>query len=104
MSKGYISLLGTSDPLDPADYPKMTDCGSENVSTIGDGKLLYTLGRDKTSEKDAKALNWDIQDNSEMMNGICHFKMTYDTLNDLVDVNPMERVPKVYFEDKLFEA
>ncbi|KAF9088857.1 hypothetical protein BGX23_007054 [Mortierella sp. AD031] len=85
MSKGYISLIGTTDLLDPAGYPGMTEPGSENIFMIGDGNTPYT-------------------DNNQMMDEIRHFKTTYGTLGDLFDTTPMERISKVYFEDKLFET
>ncbi|KAG0315046.1 hypothetical protein BGZ97_008705 [Linnemannia gamsii] len=122
MSKGYISLIGTTDALDPSKYPRMEDAGCESQYFIGDGDTPYTwvtftvpgnricwniviqLGLDKTSEKDAKALDWESQDNKTMMDETRHFKTIYGTLGDLFDATPMERISKVYFEDKLFET
>jgi hypothetical protein len=65
---------------------------------------VIQLGLDKTSEKDAKALDWESQDNKTMMDETRHFKTIYGTLGDLFDATPMERISKVYFEDKLFET
>lgn len=43
MEKGYISLVGTTDPLDPAKYPRMGDRDSDSVYIIGGGKTPYTV-------------------------------------------------------------
>lgn len=43
MEKGYISLVGTTDPLDPAKYPRLGDRDSESAYMIGDGKTPYTV-------------------------------------------------------------
>ncbi|KAF9090069.1 hypothetical protein BGX29_011690 [Mortierella sp. GBA35] len=105
MSKGYISLIGTTDLLDPAGYPGMTEPGSENIFMIGDGNTPYTLSkRPIWRTRMFGPLLTQNCDNKQMMDEIRHFKTTYGTLGDLFDTTPMERISKVYFEDKLFET
>jgi hypothetical protein len=43
MNKGYISLLGTTDPLDPTKYPILTARHSEISFIIGDKNTPYTV-------------------------------------------------------------
>lgn len=43
MRKGYISLVGTTTALDPAQYPGMLEEDSESNLIIGDKKTPYTV-------------------------------------------------------------
>ncbi|KAK3834914.1 MAG: hypothetical protein JOS17DRAFT_773038 [Linnemannia elongata] len=122
MEKGYISLVGTTDPLDPAKYPRLGDRDSESAYMIGDGKTPYTwvtftvpgnkicwcviiqLGLDELADDQFRSSDWMPQQNQKMMDSIRHFKTPYGIMGDLFDATPTERVSKVYFEDKLFDT
>ncbi|KAG0376825.1 hypothetical protein BGX24_007168 [Mortierella sp. AD032] len=123
MNKGYISLLGTTDPLDPARYPTMNRPDSDTSFIIGDKSTPYTwvvftvpgnkicwnvviqLGLDPVADELAGTSDWVVQDNNQkLMDSIRHFKTPYGVLGDLLDATPTERVSKVYFEDKLFQT
>lgn len=65
---------------------------------------MVQRGLDKTSDKGAKALDWESQDNKTMMDETRHFKTTYGTLGNHFDVTLIERISKVHFKDKLFET
>ncbi|KAG9061268.1 hypothetical protein KI688_007606 [Linnemannia hyalina] len=80
-SKGYISLVGTTSALDPVKYPGVLVKESEVFYMIGDKDAPYT-----------------------MLDEIRHFKTPYGTMGDLFDATDIEKVSKVYFEDKLFET
>lgn len=43
MSKGYISLLGTTEALDPAKYPGVLREDSESYYVVGDKDTPYTV-------------------------------------------------------------
>ncbi|KAG9061259.1 hypothetical protein KI688_007597 [Linnemannia hyalina] len=86
MSKGYISVVGTTDELDPAKYP----CLTEPKCEIADDQF--------------KSSDWKPQQNQEMLDLLRDFKTPYGTMGDLFDVTPIERVSKVYYEDMLFET
>ena len=43
MNKGYISLVGTTDALDPVRYPGLLEEDSESHYIIGDKKTPYTV-------------------------------------------------------------
>ncbi|KAG9061271.1 hypothetical protein KI688_007609 [Linnemannia hyalina] len=122
MSKGYISLLGTTSSLDPLKYPGVLEKDSEAFYMIGDKDTPYTwvtftvpgnricwnvviqLGLSSTADEHASSSDWTNQDNKKMLDEIRHFKTPYGTMGDLFDVTDIEKVSKVYFEDKLFET
>ncbi|KAG0281207.1 hypothetical protein BGZ95_006033 [Linnemannia exigua] len=123
MGKGYVSLLGTTDPLDPARYPAMNKPDSDTSFIIGDKSTPYTwviftvpgnmicwnvviqLGLDPVADELAGTSDWVVQDNNQkLMDSIRHFKTPYGVLGDLLDATPIEHVSKVYFEDKLFQT
>ncbi|KAF9536751.1 hypothetical protein EC957_009804, partial [Mortierella hygrophila] len=122
MSKGYISLVGTTNALDPAKYPGVLKKDSEAFYMVGDKDTPYTwvtftipgnricwnviiqLGLSSTADEHAASSDWNNQDNKKMMDEIRHFKTPYGTIGDLFDATDIEKVSKVYFEDKLFET
>ncbi|OAQ29370.1 FAD/NAD(P)-binding domain-containing protein [Linnemannia elongata AG-77] len=122
MNKGYISLVGTTDELDPAKYPGALEEDSESFYIIGDKKTPYTwvtffvpgnkicwsviiqIGIAEIADEQFKSSDWVPQQNQKMLDSIRHFKTPYGTMGDLFDVTPIERVSKVYFEDMLFET
>ncbi|KAG0311381.1 hypothetical protein BGZ97_011902 [Linnemannia gamsii] len=122
MNKGYISLVGTTDALDPKKYPSLTLPEAENSFIIGDKNTPYTwvtftvpgnkicwciivqLGLTEIADEQFRSSDWVPQQNQKMMDLIRHFKTTYGTMGDLFDATPVERISKVYFEDMLFET
>ncbi|KAG9061265.1 hypothetical protein KI688_007603 [Linnemannia hyalina] len=104
MSKGYISLVGTTSSLDPVKYPGVLDEESEGYCMVGNKDTPYTLGLSSTADEHASSSDWTNQDNKKMMDEIRHFKTPYGTMGDLFDSTDIEKVSKVYFEDKLFET
>lgn len=122
MSRGYISLVGTTNELDPEKYPCVLkeDCDINFI--IGDKKTPYTwttftvpgnkicwnviiqIGIAELADDQFRTSDWVPQQNQAMMDSIRHFKTTYGTLGDLFDQTQIEKVSKVYFEDMLFET
>lgn len=43
MTRGYISLVGTTDALDPVKYPGVLEEECENVFVVGDKDTPYTV-------------------------------------------------------------
>ncbi|KAF9279309.1 hypothetical protein BGZ88_012815 [Linnemannia elongata] len=122
MSKGYISLVGTTNELDPVKYPGVLDEDSEAFYMVGDKDTPYTwvtftipgnricwnviiqLGITEIADDQFKSSDWVPQQNQKMMDEIRHSKTPYGNLGDLFDATDIERVSKVYFEDMLFET
>lgn len=46
MKKGYISLLGTTDALDPVKYPDLVKEDCQSYGIVGDGSNPYTVSTD----------------------------------------------------------
>ncbi|KAG9061276.1 hypothetical protein KI688_007614 [Linnemannia hyalina] len=88
-NKGYISLVGTTNALDPVKYPGVLEKESESYFMFGDKDTPYTVS---------------YADNKKMLDEIRHFKTPYGNMGDLFDVTDIEKVSKIYFEDKLFET
>ncbi|KAG0071710.1 hypothetical protein BGZ90_012161 [Linnemannia elongata] len=122
MSKGYISLVGTTNELDPVKYPGVLEKESEAFYMVGDKNTPYTwvtftipgnricwnviiqLGLSSTADEQATSSDWTSQNNKKMLDEIRHFKTPYGTMGDLFDATDIEKVSKIYFEDKLFET
>ncbi|KAK5827765.1 hypothetical protein F5H01DRAFT_101972 [Linnemannia elongata] len=120
MSKGYISLLGTTESLDPAKFPEVLN--AKDYFVIGDKDTPYTwtmftipgnricwnvvvqLGITEIADEQFSCSDWVPQQNQKMMDSIRHFVTPHGALGDLFDATPIECVSKVYFEDMLFET
>jgi hypothetical protein len=66
--------------------------------------VVIQLGIEEIADDQFKASDWVPQQNKKLLDLIRHFKTPYGTLGDMFDATPIERVSKVYFEDKLFET
>ncbi|KAF9900791.1 hypothetical protein EC991_006894 [Linnemannia zychae] len=122
MSKGYISLVGTTDGLDPAKFAGVDRDDSDCYYVIGDKKVPYSwvtftvpgnricwniviqVGMVELADEQFKSSDWVPQQNQKLLDSIRHFKTPYGILGDLFDATPIEKVSKVYFEDMLFET
>ncbi|KAG0293461.1 hypothetical protein BGZ96_002803 [Linnemannia gamsii] len=122
MSRGYISLLGTTGPLDPVKYPGVLKEDCETSFILGDKNSPYTwttftvpgnkicwnvviqLGITEIADDQFRSSEWVPEQNLEFMDSIRHFKTIYGTLGELFDVTPIDGISKVYFEDMLFET
>ncbi|KAF8937996.1 hypothetical protein BGZ47_008763 [Haplosporangium gracile] len=109
MNKGYISLVGT---IDPVQYPYLLAEDSVSYAIIGDKNTPYTwvtftvpvnkvcwniviqLGISSTADEHAGSSDWTVQANKEMLDEIRHFKATYGTLGDLFDVTRSRKSPR----------
>ncbi|KAF9918509.1 hypothetical protein FBU30_000164 [Linnemannia zychae] len=122
MTRGYVSVVGTTDELDPVKYPGVNLEDSESYYIIGDKKTPYSwvtfivpgnkicwsviiqVGITEIADDQFRSSDWVPQQNQKFLDSIRHFKTPYGTMGDLFDVTPIERVSKVYFEDMLFET
>ncbi|KAG0281194.1 hypothetical protein BGZ95_006020 [Linnemannia exigua] len=122
MNKGYISLVGTTDALDPVKYPGVARKDSESFYIIGDKKTPYSwvtfavpgnricwnvvvqVGILDIADEQFKSSDWIPQQNQKLLDSIRHFKTPYGDLGVLFDATPIDKVSKVYFEDMLFET
>ncbi|KAG0281204.1 hypothetical protein BGZ95_006030 [Linnemannia exigua] len=112
MNRGYISLVGTTDSLDPGRYPGLLKEDSESFYVIGDKmpgnkicwNVVIQVGMTEIADEQFRSSDWVPQQNQKILDSTRHFKTPYGTLGDLFDATPIENVSKVYFEDMLFET
>ncbi|KAF9154673.1 hypothetical protein BG015_000275 [Linnemannia schmuckeri] len=122
MHKGYISLVGTTNALDPVKYPSLTedDCetsfiiGGKNTPyswstfTIPDNKICWSvtiqLELSALEEDQFSSSDWLPQECRILMDKLRDFKTPYGTLGVLFDSTSNDRISKVYLEDMFYET
>ncbi|KAG0307293.1 hypothetical protein BGZ98_000633 [Dissophora globulifera] len=121
LSQGYITMVGTTDPLDLKKYPDLKDDYTHFAQMIGkkgtpytwstftvpDRKICWSVQlqlNHKTSNQMFKNSEWAPESNEKMIKDIYNFKTPYGVLGDLIDATPKERISRVALEDKLFET
>ncbi|KAG0376821.1 hypothetical protein BGX24_007164 [Mortierella sp. AD032] len=104
MTRGYISLVGTTDSLDPDRYPGVLKEDSELPNNKICWNVVIQAGMTEIVDEQFRSSDWVPQQNQKILDSIRHFKTPYGTLGDLFDATPIDNVSKVYFEDMLFET
>ncbi|KAF9280585.1 hypothetical protein BGZ68_007130 [Mortierella alpina] len=123
MSKGYICMVGTTDPLEPAYYPGLDDAFSHTYQVLGNmsqyswsafsvpgnricWSVVSQLGS-LTQSDDHRFRNseWGPGSNDEMIKDVMDFLVPFGcTMSDLIDATPRDKISRVFLEDKLFET
>ncbi|KAF9283052.1 hypothetical protein BGZ68_005602 [Mortierella alpina] len=123
LSLNYLCMLGTSDPMDPVQYPKLKDHSSHLTQIMGDGtsyswtvitvpgnRMCWSVVQQlpdtavakdfmfRNSEWGPEAIEETISDIQDLPNGMG------GTMADLINATPRERISKVMLEEKLFET
>ncbi|KAG0217446.1 hypothetical protein BGX31_000247 [Mortierella sp. GBA43] len=129
---GYICMVGTTNPLDPEQYPVLKDDRCHFTTVIGSGRahtwLTCSLPGNRISfivaeqldEKTAKEVafrnsEWTPESNEKMINEVRNFPFKHArsdaeakgetrVLGDLIDQTQPELISKVFLEEKLFET
>ncbi|KAG0038794.1 hypothetical protein BGZ83_002995, partial [Gryganskiella cystojenkinii] len=122
MHKGYTCLVGTTDSLDPKQFPYVTREHTESYQMIGQGTpytwMIFNVPDNKICwavtqqfETEAECENekfrnseWGADKNGQMVETVREFKTPFGTLGDLIDHTPKNMISRVYLEDKLFET
>ncbi|KAG0214658.1 hypothetical protein BGX28_001696 [Mortierella sp. GBA30] len=112
LAMGYITMVGTTDPLDPEKFPDLKDTYTHFAQMIGKGtpytKICWSvqvqLGTKGAVDKLFKNSEWTPESNEKMIEEISNFKTPYGILGDLIAATPQERISKVALEDKLFDT
>lgn len=123
LNKGYLCLVGTSNPLDSTKHPDIVreDCIFTQV--IGKGtsytwsefnmlehRVCWVVTKQLTSLEESEELKfrnseWGPEHNAAMINEVKDFKVPIaGTLGNLIDATPPELISRVFLEDKLFET
>ncbi|KAF9158289.1 hypothetical protein BGX21_011027 [Mortierella sp. AD011] len=118
---GYLTLVGTTDPMDAGNYPELKDNFNHFHFVIGNGKpytwYMFTVPKRKIcwgvqcqlTENVAKDMlfrntTWGSEGNEGMIKDVYNFPTPYGPLGLLIDATPRERISKVFLEEKLFET
>ncbi|KAG0208921.1 hypothetical protein BGX28_000240 [Mortierella sp. GBA30] len=122
LSKGFICMVGTTDPLDPSKYPGVNNPQSNAFQVIGKGtqytwsafsvpnnRICWNVVVQLTTmqHEDEKFRNseWGPESNESLIKEVESFKTPYNcTMGDLIAQTPRDGISKVFLEDKLFET
>ncbi|KAI1300984.1 hypothetical protein EDD11_005905 [Mortierella claussenii] len=105
LSRGYISLVGVTDPLDPERYPELKDPFNHSSLVVGgDGLSLGVASEEHT--QDSQNAEWTPELKNESTIKLFHDKLNPfgGTMGDLIDATPKENISRVYLEEKFFET
>ncbi|KAG0004672.1 hypothetical protein BGZ65_012920 [Modicella reniformis] len=121
-SRGYITVLGTTRPLNPEKFKNLTDSYSDFSQVYG-SKCPYTWSTLNVrgsrvcwsihSQVDASAsenqmfrrTSWDSQDSHDVLKACVNFKTVYGcTLGELFKETPVDGISMVFLEEKLFKT
>ncbi|KAF9405557.1 hypothetical protein BGZ94_003480 [Podila epigama] len=122
MSLPYLSLVGTTGPLDPEKYPVLKDHHCHFSTVVADNKphswITFTLPNnrigwrvgiqldDKVS-KDMMFRNseWGPEANKSLIEQVYNYPMKHGgVMGDLIDATDKDLISKVYLEEKLFQT
>ncbi|KAF9581481.1 hypothetical protein BGW38_001482 [Lunasporangiospora selenospora] len=123
MDKGYVCLVGTSDPLDAEKYPALKDDFAHFAQIMGTGspyswstisvpnqKICWNVvaelaATDRHEDSLLKNAEWGPEANEKMIKEVYNFKTPFGgIMGDLIDATPRERISKVFLEEKLFQT
>ncbi|KAK3847061.1 MAG: hypothetical protein J3R72DRAFT_379683 [Linnemannia gamsii] len=124
LNKGFICMVGTTDPVDPAKYPGVDDKGAHCNQIIGRNNnyswsafsvpgnricwnaVLQLPSVKETSEHKFKNSEWGPDTSEPMIKEVRDFLIPFGnkTLGDLIDETPRDNISRVFLEDKLFET
>ncbi|GJJ68651.1 hypothetical protein EMPS_00997 [Entomortierella parvispora] len=123
LSKGFLALVGTTDPLDPEQYPFLKNKTSNFSQVIGRGTsfswsefnmpenricwvIISQIGSAEEFEKiKFRNSEWGPESNSEFIDQVKDFKVPGGgTLGNLINATPEANISRVFLEEKLFET
>ncbi|KAG0204889.1 hypothetical protein BGX33_008243 [Mortierella sp. NVP41] len=123
LRKGFICMVGTTGPLDPAKYPGVDD-EIANINQIIGKKSLYSWSAfsvpgnricwnvilqlvtvEEATEHKFRNSEWGPETSDPMIKEVRDFLIPFGgTLGDLIDATPRDTISRVFLEDKLFET
>ncbi|KAG0034492.1 hypothetical protein BGZ81_004524 [Podila clonocystis] len=119
MSKGYVCLVGTTDPLDPKKYPCVLEPKSRAVLVLADDRpynwsvftvpgnricwnVIIQQSKQESDETLFRNSYWGPESCNKMIADARDLRTPYGTMGDLIDVTPKDVISQVYLEDKLY--
>ncbi|KAG0214005.1 hypothetical protein B0O80DRAFT_457230 [Mortierella sp. GBAus27b] len=118
---GYMTMVGTTDPLSEDEYKDLKDDFTHFSFIIGKGKpytwSVFTVPENRicwgvqiqltaASAEDQSFRNteWGPEGNESMIKDIYNFATPYGPLGQFIERTPRERISKVFLEEKMFET
>ncbi|KAG0203974.1 hypothetical protein BGX33_008787 [Mortierella sp. NVP41] len=125
---GYVTMVGTTDALDPEVFPEVREDVCRHLRTMGENKphtwtcftvpgnrIAWSINAQVDASQDATVLRtreWDADSTDVMIEAVRTFPIPagreglggMKTLGDLIDKTPQENISKVFLEEKLFET
>ncbi|KAG0038842.1 hypothetical protein BGZ83_002975 [Gryganskiella cystojenkinii] len=123
MSKGFMAMVGTTNPLDPEKFPFVNTTTSPFAQVIGRGtsfnwsefpmpnhQVCWVVVSQVASLEESERIKfrnseWGPESNPEFIALVRDFKVPgAGTLGTLIDATPSENISRVFLEEKLFET
>ncbi|KAI1316266.1 hypothetical protein EDD11_010174 [Mortierella claussenii] len=118
---GYMTMVGTTDPLEESVYEHLKDNFTHFSFIIGKGKpytwstftipgkricwgVQIQLGAASAEDQAFRNTEWGPEGNESMIKEIYDFATPYGKLGQFIDKTPRERISKVFLEEKMFET
>ncbi|KAI8605424.1 hypothetical protein EDD21DRAFT_140714 [Dissophora ornata] len=118
---GYMTMVGTTEPLDEDTYEHLKDSFTHFSFVIGKGKpytwSTFTIPEKRicwgvhtqlttTTAEDRAFRNteWGPESNEAMIKEIYDFPTPYGPLGQFIDKTPQDRISRVFLEEKMFET
>ncbi|KAF9187719.1 hypothetical protein BGZ50_001780 [Haplosporangium sp. Z 11] len=118
---GYMTMVGTTDPLDDATYEHLKDNFTHFSFIIGKGKpytwstftvpgkcicwgVQMQLTAASAEDRSFRNTEWGSEGNEAMIKEIYNFVTPYGPLGQFIDKTPRDRISRVFLEEKMFET
>ncbi|KAG0314929.1 hypothetical protein BGZ99_007763, partial [Dissophora globulifera] len=101
----YLTMFGTTDPLDDNEYQDLKDDFSHFRYYIGQGRP-HTVQVSTSSANDMAFRNtsWSSEGNELMIKEIRDLPTIYGPVSRFIDATPQDRISHVFMEEKMFET
>ncbi|KAG0376744.1 hypothetical protein BGX24_007290 [Mortierella sp. AD032] len=105
LSKGFICMVSTTDPLNPSKYPGVADKSAHCNQIIGNGNNYSLATVEDATEHKFKNSEWGGDSSDPMIKEVRDFPIPLGgLLGDLIDATPRDNISRVSLEDKLFDT
>ncbi|GJJ74641.1 hypothetical protein EMPS_06999 [Entomortierella parvispora] len=123
LNKGFLAMVGTTNPMDPEQYPFLKSEGSIYSQVIGRGTnfswaefnmpencvcwvVVYQIASVAEFERIRfRNSEWGPESNPEFIDQVKDFKVPgCGTIGNLIDATPEDNISRVFLEEKLFDT
>ncbi|KAG0296749.1 hypothetical protein BGZ96_008609 [Linnemannia gamsii] len=118
---GFVTMVGTTDPLDPEKYPALKDEYSFFSQVIGTDKpyswSTFTVPNNRAcwniqlqldsakSKAELAQTEWGVNNNEDMIKEVDDFRTPLGaTMGELIRATPQDRVSRIFLEEKLYDT